>query len=100
MEKNTMSEVIGSGVIQVSVDGAAVKAGIDEAKRSISSLGDANEKASARSSRSIENYIKRFNLQNQTLGKSAREIERYNLKLKGASDEQMKAVLAAAQIRT
>lgn len=90
-----MSEVIGSGVIQVSVDGTAMKAGIAEAKRSIDSLGDANEKASARSSRSIENYIKRLELQNQTLGKSTREIELYKLKLKGASDKQIKAADSA-----
>lgn len=86
-----MSKVIGSGVIQVSVDGIAVKAGIDDAKSAVSSLGDANEKASARSSRSIDNYIKRLDAQNQTLGKSAREVELYKLKLKGASDAQMEA---------
>jgi len=93
-----MSEVIGSGVIQVSVDGTAVKAGIDDAKRSISSLGDVNEKASARSSRSIDNYVKRLNLQNQTLGKSTREIELYKLKLKGASEEQVKAADSALKL--
>lgn len=82
-----MSEVISSGIIQLSVGGSAVKAGFEEANRSISSLGDANEKASARSVRS---GLKQFGNElaafvDARIGKSNRDAQRqggslYNLK--------------------
>ncbi|WP_165794972.1 phage tail tape measure protein [Solimicrobium silvestre] len=93
-----MSEVIGSGVIQVSADSSKLKAGIDDAKKSIASLGDANEKSSARSSRSIDNYVKRLQTQNATLGKSTREVELYKLQLKGATAQQLKAADSALKM--
>lgn len=93
-----MSDVIGRGVIEVSADATKLKAGIDDAKRSISGMGDAAEKAAARTSRSIDKYIKDLQTQNATVGMSAREADKYKLALRGASAEQLAAADAAHRL--
>jgi lambda family phage tail tape measure protein len=93
-----MSDVIGKGVIEVSADSTKLKAGIDDAKRSIRSLGEANKDASTKASQSIDRYVKRLEVQNATLGKSAREAELYRLKLRGATKEQLAAADSALRL--
>ncbi len=93
-----MSEIIGRGVIEVSADSSKLKAGIDDAKRSINSMGDAAEKNAARSSRAIDNYIKSLQTQNAVTGKSAREADAYKLALRGATGEQLAAADAAHRL--
>lgn len=93
-----MSEIIGRGVIEVTADSSKLKAGIDDAKRSINGMGDAAEKNAARSSRAIDKYIKDLQTQNSTLGMSAREADRYRLSLRGATAEQLAAADAAHRL--
>ena len=93
-----MSEIIGRGVIEVTADSSKLKAGIDDAKRSINGMGDAAEKNAARSSRAIDKYIKDLQTQNSTLGMSAREADRYRLALRGATAEQLAAADAAHRL--
>lgn len=93
-----MSDVIGRGVIEVTADSSKLKAGIDDAKRSINGMGDAAEKAAARSSKSIDKYIKDLQTQNATVGKSAREADAYKLALRGATAEQLAAADAAHRL--
>lgn len=94
-----MSDVIGRGVIEVTADSTKLKAGIDDAKRSINGMGDAAEKASTRSSNAINKYIKDLQVQNATLNLSAREAEKYKLALRGATTEQLAAADAAHRMR-
>jgi lambda family phage tail tape measure protein len=93
-----MSDVIGKGVIEVSADSTKLKAGIEDAKRSIRGLGGATTDASKRASDSIDRYVKRLQVQAATLGKSAREVELYKLSLRGASREQIAAADAALRM--
>ena len=86
-----MAEVIGRGVIEVSADASKMNAAINEARKSIASLGAASNNASQSSARSIDRYVQSLQTQNATLGKSARETALYKLALRGASDEQLKA---------
>lgn len=94
-----MSEVIGKGVIEVSADSSKLKAGIDDAKRSIKSLGEANRDANTKASQSIDRYIKKLDDQNKTFGKSARETELYKLSIRGASKAQLEAADSALKLR-
>lgn len=97
-----MSEVIGKGVIEVSADATKLKAGVDDAKRSIKSLGkdigDSVSAGSARASRSIENYVKKLQTAAATNGMSTRESELYSLSLKGASKAQLEAADSALKM--
>ena len=97
-----MADVIGKGVIEVSADASKLKAGIDDAKRSIKSFGkdvaDSVGTASARASKSIDNYVRNLQTQVATQGKSTREIELYKLALKGASEAQLGAASNALKM--
>jgi lambda family phage tail tape measure protein len=97
-----MSDVIGKGVIEVSADATKLKAGIDDAKRSIKSFGkdvaDSVGTASARASKSIDNYVRNLQTVAATNGKSTREIELYKLALKGASEAQLGAASNALKM--
>jgi lambda family phage tail tape measure protein len=97
-----MADVIGRGVIEVSADASKLKAGIDDAKRSIKSFGkdvsDSVGTASARASKSIDNYVKSLQTAAATNGKSTREIELYKLALRGASEAQLGAASSALRM--
>lgn len=97
-----MADVIGRGVIEVSADSSKLKAGIDDAKRSIRSFGQdvANSvgTASEKASRSIDNYVKKLQDAAATNGKSTREIELYKLALRGASEAQLGAASNALKM--
>lgn len=93
-----MSDVIGRGVIEVSADSRQLNAAINDARRSIASLGEANKAASDKASASIDRYIKRLEVQQKTAGMSARETELYKLALRGASDEQLRAANSALRL--
>ncbi|NDZ12039.1 hypothetical protein C7T35_15465 [Variovorax sp. WS11] len=97
-----MADVIGRGVIEVSADATKLKAGVDDAKRSIKSLGkdigDSMGTASARASKSIDNYVKKLQTAAATQGKSARETELYSLALRGASKAQLEAADSALKL--
>lgn len=90
--------VIGQGVIEVSADASKLKAGINEAKRSIKSLGTATTDTNAKASASIDRYIKRLEVQAATLGKSTRETELYKLSIRGASKDQLAAADSALKM--
>ncbi len=97
-----MTDVIGKGVIEVSADASKLKAGIDDAKKSIKSFGkdvsDSVGTASARASKSIDNYVKSLQTAAATNGKSTREIELYKLALRGASEAQLGAANNALRL--
>lgn len=84
-------QVIGRGIIEVSGDSSKLNAAISEARRSISSLGEANKQASEKASTSIDRYIKKLETQQRTSSMTTREAELYKLALRGASDEQLRA---------
>jgi lambda family phage tail tape measure protein len=91
----TMSDVIGRGVIEVSADSTKLKAGIEDAKRSVKGLGTSAAESSGKASRSIDAYIKKLETQNVMFGMSARQAEQYRLGLRGATAEQIRAAEAA-----
>lgn len=93
-----MSEVIGRGIIEVSGDTSKLNAAIAEARKSLKTLGGTQKETSEAASRSIDNYIKRINVQNALHGRSAREMALYKLALKGASDEQLRAANSALKL--
>lgn len=97
-----MADVVGRGVIEVSADATKLKAGIDDAKRSIKSFGkdvsDSVGTASARASKSIDNYVRSLQTAAATNGKSTREVELYKLALKGASEAQLGAANNALRL--
>lgn len=93
-----MSDVVGRGVIEISADASKLKAGIDDAKRSINGMGEAAEKNGARSSKAIDNYVKSLQTQNATMGMSARETDKYRLSLRGATAAQLAAADAAHRV--
>jgi lambda family phage tail tape measure protein len=97
-----MTDVVGRGVIEVSADATKLKAGIDDAKRSIKSFGkdvaDSVGTASARASKSIDNYVRNLQTVAATNGKSTREVELYKLALKGASEAQLGAASNALKM--
>lgn len=94
-----MSDVIGRGVIEVSADATKLKAGIDDAKRSVKTLGTEIGKSttdgSAKASRAIDAYIKKIEQSALTVGKSSREIKLLELAQRGATDAQLKTADAA-----
>jgi lambda family phage tail tape measure protein len=97
-----MADVVGRGVIEVSADASKLKAGIDDAKRSIKSFGkdvsDSVGTASARASKSIDNYVRSLQTAAATNGKSTREVELYKLALRGASEAQLGAANNALRL--
>jgi lambda family phage tail tape measure protein len=97
-----MTDVIGKGVIQVSADNTQLKAGIEEAKRSVRGLGgDIGKSVQAGSKaaqRSIEQYVKRVEFTSRTLGKSFRESKLLELSERGATAAQL--ARADAALRT
>lgn len=84
--------------IDITANASGVEAGVTKAKRSIKELGDSAEQASTRSSRSIDRYIQRLEVQNATLGKSTRQAELYKLAARGASEEQLKSANATLRL--
>ena len=93
-----MSDVIGKGVIEVSADATKLKAGIEDAKRSIKSLGIASGDATKSQSQSIDRYVKQLGIAAVTTGKTGRELELYKLALRGANAEQLKAADSALRM--
>lgn len=93
-----MSEVIGRGVVEVSADSTKLKAGIEDAKRSLKGLGIAAESASKSSADSIDRYVRRLGAQAVMTDKTARETELFKLSLRGATAEQLKAADAALRM--
>jgi lambda family phage tail tape measure protein len=89
------SSVIGQGVIELVADARKLKAGIEDAKKSIRTLGDGQKDINAAASQSIDKYIGKLNQQNALYGKTTRETELYKLALRGASNEQIKSADAA-----
>ena len=93
-----MSDVIGRGVIEVSADSTKLKAGLEEAKRSLAGLGIAASNVTKGTSASIDKYVRALGIQSQTIGKSAREAELLKLGLRGATEAQLKAADAALRM--
>ena len=85
------NDTIGRGVIELSADSSGLNAAIDKARKSIAGLGEASKSSSEKSSKSIDNYIKRLQQEHAQLGMNARESALYRLALRGASDEQLRA---------
>ena len=85
-----MTDIVGRGTIELVGDARKLKASIEDAKKSIRTLGEGQKDISAKASQSIDQYIGRLQQQNATLGKTTRETELYKLALRGASDEQLK----------
>jgi lambda family phage tail tape measure protein len=94
-----MADTIGRGVIELVADATKVRAGVEEAKKSIRTLADGQRDVGKRASKSIDEYIGKLNLQNSAIGKSAREVELLKLAYRGASQEQIKAADAALRFR-
>lgn len=94
-----MSDAIGRGVIELSADSSKLNAVINEARARLKSMGDAGKDAAEKSGKSIDKYIKNLETQNALLGKSKKETDAYKFALKGATDEQLKAIAAQHRIR-
>lgn len=94
-----MTDVIGRGVIEVSADATKLKAGIEDAKRSVKSLGGSTRDENTKNTASIDRYIKRLETQAAVQGKSARQAELYRLAQRGASAEQLKSADAALKLQ-
>jgi len=92
-------QVVGRGIIEVVTDGRKLRAGIEEAKKSIRTLGEGQKDISTSAQRSIDQYIGRLQLQAATVGKTTRETELYKLALRGASNEQLKTADTALLLR-
>lgn len=94
-----MADVIGAAVIQVSADTTKLKAGVEDAKRSVKSLGtevgNSMADGAVKASRSLDAYIKKLELTASTVGKSAREVRLLELTQRGATEAQLKAADAA-----
>jgi lambda family phage tail tape measure protein len=93
-----MSNIIGSGVIEVSADSRKLTAGIDAAKKSLKGLGIAASDATKGQSQSIDRYVKSLGMAAVTAGKTGRELELYKLALRGANAEQLKAADSALRM--
>ena len=94
-----MSDVVGRGVIEVSVEASKLKAGIEDAKRQIKGLGTSASQATKSQSASIDRYVRSLGIQAATVGKSANETTLYSLALKGATQQQLAAAKAALQLK-
>lgn len=94
-----MSELLGEGVIRVSADSTQLKAGIEDAKRSVRSLGaevgTSVQAGATKAQRSVEAYIKRVEFSAATVGKSVREIKLLEFAQRGATEDQLKRLDAA-----
>lgn len=86
---------IGTGIIEIVGDARKLKASIDEAKRSLRTLGEGQKDISAGASQSIDKYIGRLHASNAVVGKSVREQELFKLALRGASNEQLASANSA-----
>lgn len=93
-----MTDTIGRGVIELSTDGKKLRAGIDDAKKSLNELGIKAQEATKSSSASIDRYVRSLGVAAVTTGKTARETELYKLALRGATDQQIKAADAALRM--
>lgn len=93
-----MTDTIGRGVIEISADARKLKAGIEDAKKSIRTLGEGQKEIGRSAQVSIDKYIGKLQQQNATLGKSVRETELFKLALRGASNEQLRSADAALRI--
>ncbi len=89
---------IGRGVIELSADGSKLNAAINEARKSIRSLGDDAGKVSKAQSASIDKYVRGLQTAAAVQGRSTRETELYKLALRGASDEQLRAANSALRL--
>lgn len=89
---------IGRGVIELVADARKLRAGIEEAKRSIKELGENQRGVSKSAAASIQDYIGKLQQQNAVFGKTVRETELFKLAQKGASDAQLRAADAALRI--
>jgi lambda family phage tail tape measure protein len=94
-----MSELLGEGVIRVSADSTQLKAGIEDAKRSVRSLGaevgNSVQAGATKAQRSVEAYIKRVEFSAATVGKSVREVKLLEFAQRGATEDQIKRLDAA-----
>jgi lambda family phage tail tape measure protein len=90
-----MADVVGRGIIELVADARKLKAGIEDAKKSIRTLGEGQKDVSAAAAQSIDRYVGKLQQQAATVGKSTRETELYKLALRGASIEQINAANAA-----
>jgi lambda family phage tail tape measure protein len=93
-----VSDSIGRGIIELVADARGVRAGVEDAKRAIQTLGDTQAGTSVKAARSIEDYIAKLKLQADTVSKTTRETELYKLALRGASDAQIAAADSSLRI--
>lgn len=97
--ENKMSDAVGRAVIETVVDASPMKAGIEEAKRSVRSLGAelgaSVADGSAKATRSIDAYIAKLQQSASTVGMTSREVKILELTQRGATEAQIAAADAA-----
>lgn len=93
-----MSEILDRGILQITADVSGLEASMLKAKRSLKDFGDTSTKEGQRNAKSIDAYVQKLNSQAVTFGKSTREAELFRLKLRGATDAQLKAADAALRL--
>lgn len=97
-----MSEQIGTGAIRLTGDNTELKASVEDAKRSVKSLGDSVgssvEQGSARAQKSIDAYIAKLRQQAGNVGKTTTELKLQELAQRGATEAQLAD--AAASLKT
>lgn len=91
--------IIDRGILEVAADVSGVEAGMAKAQRSIRGLGRAAKDESARTSASIDKYVKGLQTQAANFGKTARESELYRLRLRGANAAQLAAADSALRLQ-
>jgi len=94
-----VTEVVGRGTIELVGDARKLKASIEDAKKSVRTLGEGQKDISKSAQRSIDRYVGKLQQQSAVLGKTRTETELYKLTLRGASNEQINAASVALRAR-
>lgn len=90
-----MASGLGSLIVRLGLDAADFIGGATKAEQQLAKL----DAAAKRNAASINRQVAEYQKQAATLGLSSREVALYNLRLKGATDAQIKAADAALRSR-
>lgn len=97
-----MADSVGSAKLAISADTSGVEAGVGKARRSLATLGQSSDRASAqmvagskRASQAIDQQVARLQLSAATMGKTASQARLFELAQRGATREQLQAASAA-----
>jgi len=93
-----MSDVISRASIEITADTRELRGQVEEAKKSIASLGAAQADATKSSQASVARYITSLGQQTQTMGMTTDQAKLMQLGFKGASDVQLQVAESAQKM--